>query len=467
MSLLTRVLQHPASVSTVTSLAHSEREPHPVVTALLPHLAEDPSRLSVEVAAGDEMLGAAEELFRGRRGLALGEYFVTGRRIVDLWTCLLRRHFPGRESLEILDFGSGWGRATRYLVADLPGAEISVADAMPEAVAFQEAAFGVRALPIPANPAGAPGSGPAFDAIFAASVFTHLPETSFHGWLGWLLGRVAPGGFLAFTASSPEVLPGGDTEPEDASFAFGADSENRVLDPAGYGTAWMREPFVRNAVTRHGTELVTVAFPRRVCHFQDLYVVIRPPGDPASLRDLEPEPRVMLEHTELTADGGLRAGGWVAVGKGAADPRSVEAWSGANPLAKAAPGSERGDLAGALGDPGLRGWSWSMEIPVPAHRLTEALVLLVVSGEGARIPVLAGSADAWIRQPAELARAEAARRAEFYSRRYMEVAAALEETGWERRRLETRVEAMERSRFWRARTIWFQIKRALGLRALE
>jgi hypothetical protein len=91
----------------------------------------------------------------------------------------------------------------------------------------------------------------------------------------------------------------------------------------------------------------------------------------------------------------------------------------------------------------------------------------VVDHDGGRWPVLAGRPADWIRQPSELARVEATRRAEFFTRRFEEVASALELSGWERFKLERRIEAMESSRFWRLRRIWFRVKRALGLPAVE
>ena len=461
-----RPQQSPANLLPVTPLAHSGRDPHPVVAALASHLTEDPSQLSLEVAEADEMLRAAEELMPGWPGLALAEYFVTGRAIAELWRDLMNRHGALPADPRILDVGRGWGRVTRFLVADRPGARITVADAMPDAAAFQRETLGVETLALPADPDGdGDDGGEPFDAVFATSVFTHLPEPAFHGWLGWLLRRVAPGGFLAFTANGPDVLPGRGTEPERIGFAFGGDSENRVLDPAGYGTAWMREAFVREAVGRHGDELEVLHFPRRVAHYQDLYVVLSPPAESKALRRLPAAPRAMLERSRLNPDGALLASGWIAWDRAQPRPEGIEVWTAQERLAVATTTGPRDDVAPALEAP-VAAEGWEVRVPSAPGGFTDPFVLLLVSA-GARSPVFAGTPDAWIARAPVLGRTDAERRAEFHARRHREVAEALETTGWERRRLELRIEAMERSRFWRLRRLWFRLKRALGLPAIE
>jgi len=458
----------PAKVQPVEEPSPPQEPVSPVVAALLPHLASDPARLVLEVAPEDEMLLAGVEAF-GRREIALVEYFLTGWIVSRLWLRTLEARFPSLDGLSILDFGSGWGRVTRYLAAELPGARIAVADLMSDAVSFQERAFGVEAFPLPKDPVNA-GDERRFDAIFATSVFTHLPRQAFVDWMGWLLARLAPGGILAFTTNRPDVLPGALQEDCETPFAFGPDSENRRLDATSYGTTWVRESFVRGTVESLRPEAVTLVFPRRVRHFQDLYVVATPPADASSLRALErDEPQVMLEAAEIMDSGRLGACGWIAVGPTTPPPRRIEVWCAAERLAETSPGPERFDLSAALGVAGLRGWSWSLEVPAGEGGTLgqRPLVLLVVDHDGARWPVLAGRPADWIRQPSELARVEATRRAEFFTRRFEEVASALELSGWERFKLERRIEAMESSRFWRLRRIWFRVKRALGLPAVE
>ncbi|HKS23485.1 MAG TPA: class I SAM-dependent methyltransferase [Thermoanaerobaculia bacterium] len=70
---------------------------------------------------------------------------------------------------------------------------------------------GVEGLPVPPT-------GPAFDFIFAYSVFTHTTREDMHDLVGQLRARLAPGGALAFTfidpqwRSWPDTFDGGNLE---------------------------------------------------------------------------------------------------------------------------------------------------------------------------------------------------------------------------------------------------------------
>src|SRR5881227_3167136 len=192
------------------TLAFRPDESNPRVSALLADLGIDPATVDLAVDARDEMLAFLVEAHRGDRERALFHYFQSGASIADSLGQVLRWRFGegmGRVR-SLLDFASGYGRVTRFLVREVPPERVSVADVYADGVRFQAERFGVHGLVSTLRPEDFV-CGERFDAILVTSLFTHLPEERFVAWLRALLGLLNPGGLLAFSAHSPEVLPAG------------------------------------------------------------------------------------------------------------------------------------------------------------------------------------------------------------------------------------------------------------------
>jgi hypothetical protein len=108
-----------------------------------------------------------------RDALSMQHYFYVGRS--NLLTVLnvlsVRSTYRGGDApiRDILDFGCGHGRVTRWFVAAFPKAQIHITDYQKTAVEFCVANFGCRATDneIPAA---------RFDLVWLGSVFTHLPS---------------------------------------------------------------------------------------------------------------------------------------------------------------------------------------------------------------------------------------------------------------------------------------------------
>ena len=90
------------------------------------------------------------ELSLGGRGpdAAAVSYFATGEAVCRTVEDAVRWRFggPDRAPIRLLDFASGHGRTTRFLVRRLPADSITIAEIEPTAVRFQEDAFGVRGV---------------------------------------------------------------------------------------------------------------------------------------------------------------------------------------------------------------------------------------------------------------------------------------------------------------------------------
>ena len=245
---------------------------------------------------------------RGSHDAAAILYFEKGLQIADAFGAALRWRFGGRRPASVLDFAAGFGRSTRFLPGLLPGAEIWMSEIDPEAVAFQEEAFGIRGIVSSSDPAVF-RSPRVFDAVLAASFFSHVPQGRFEAWLSVLWRCVAPGGLLFFSTHGPDLLK----EPADWSegIVFRGESETRRLDPSVYGTTWVTRDFVlRQVAAATGQERGIAFVPFGLCAQQDVTVVARPPGVPQTPAALPLLPRGDLDRFDVTADA-MEAEGWV------------------------------------------------------------------------------------------------------------------------------------------------------------
>lgn len=106
----------------------------------------------------------------------------------------------------ILDFGSCWGRISRFFMRDVPKKNIRGVDVEKEFVdicndLFDSDGFSVcQAMP-PLDFADS-----SMDLICAYSVFSHLSEAAFLAWLREFGRILKPGGIIAFTTRNDEFL---------------------------------------------------------------------------------------------------------------------------------------------------------------------------------------------------------------------------------------------------------------------
>lgn len=105
-----------------------------------------------------------------------------------------RASFFGHEPLrDILDFGCGCGRVTRFMRAAWPDSRTWVTDLRKQDEAWVAKELGCEILPAPLPAKNS------FDLIFLGSVFTHLPQQPARDLLVPLLAALRPGGLLVFT----------------------------------------------------------------------------------------------------------------------------------------------------------------------------------------------------------------------------------------------------------------------------
>jgi hypothetical protein len=428
--------------------------PPPAVRALLAEWGQSPDDPRLDVDPGDEMLAFLRDLHGGDAEQALCAYYRSGASIAAVLLQVLRWRFGEAARVPaLLDFASGYGRVTRFLLGEVPAAAVTVADVLPGAVAFQRRTFGVRAAPSSPRPEELGVHGP-FGAIFVTSLFTHLPEGRFVPWLAALLARLAPGGVLAFSTHDVQLLP-----PEQrgsGGFVFQPHSEIATLAVEDYGSTWVDEPFVRSALAASGKRCSAVRLPRALCNYQDLWVVTA--DEPAAELVLQAEPEVVVERCEIQT-GVVVLAGWAHARHGSVE--RVEAALDGNLVAAAALEQERPDVAAVMGTTASR-CGWGMRVPLPSGSSAREAVLLLraIDGAGGRHVVWVGRAL----MAALEARSLEARWAQAALHVTRNEAAA--HRAWAEHEIDTlrsTIAAMRASRFWKLRDAWFGLKRALRL----
>jgi SAM-dependent methyltransferase len=175
-------------------------------------------------------------------------YLDSGLKMLHPLAALARARFGGLSNVgRLLDFASGFGRLTRFLVQEMPPAAIVVSDIQAEAVESQRRTFGVDGFESVFDPAQLRCSD-AFDVIFVASLFTHLPQARFHAWLTRLIELLTPTGMLVFSVHDEALLL-----PHRPMPASGIDfnpsvSEIGTLDGSEYGSTHVSAQFVGRAL---------------------------------------------------------------------------------------------------------------------------------------------------------------------------------------------------------------------------
>lgn len=444
------------------TLAFPSDETSPYVRALLADQGLTADAIPLEIDARDEMLEFLRMSFEGDRERALFAYFRSGLSIADAMAQVLRWRFgaPGRIGC-LLDFASGYGRVTRFLLREVPAERFWVSDIYAEAVRFQEERFGVHGVVSTLLPEDF-ACAERFDAILVTSLFTHLPEERFVGWLRRLLGLLRPGGVLVFSVHDEAILEPGVSMPAEG-FLFQELSESNTLDTSDYGSTWVTEGFVRSALARAAEGPVSLwRSPRGLCNFQDLYVAVRPAEDESAVDFsglmIHAEPWLQVERCVVT-DGALEMTGWALVRSGAVC--EIQVTLDGRLLATAPVDGPRSDVAAVFGDERFTrsGWGLTAALPPETARSAALLIVRAVDARGAGHPLWASTLETAVLHSTRQETVALQRSLGRVQARLAEVEAQAAEVAG----LRARIAAMEASRFWKLRNAWFRLKGTFGL----
>ncbi|ABD87386.1 class I SAM-dependent methyltransferase [Rhodopseudomonas palustris] len=177
----------------------------------------------------------------------------------------------------LLEFASGYGCVTRHLPTELPNAEITACDIHQEAMDFISREMKIDTALSQTKPSLF-NIGRQFDVVFALSFFSHMPDRTFGPWLEELFRHVKPGGFLIFTTHGETSMrnEGVQSVATKDGFWFGANSEQKDLDTAEYGTTFSLPIYVTRQIYRRLKAPITVLRTAFWWEQQDAYVVAMP-----------------------------------------------------------------------------------------------------------------------------------------------------------------------------------------------
>ena len=329
---------------------------------------------------------------------AFSQYFNVGlqqyRAFRQVWTLL---GMDQRSEAAVLDFACGYGRLLRFLAPTLADGTIWASEIQPEALAFVKERFRVEAVPSAYQPeAFRPARR--FDLIWVASLFSHLPDRLFHAWLARLKDVVAEGGAICFSAHDACLLPAGEEMPVEG-ISFRPFSENADLDGSSYGTTYVTEDYVRNAVrVACGDGFSYHRIPRGLAHEQDLHVIARHGElDLTVLGAFRYGPWGWVDERRFGPGGELFLRGWAAsLDDGPVQEIDIRV---DGVLHGCATGLPREDVQRAFDDPRLAGSGWVFSLPLDPQAESVLVGVTARDARGEAALLYAGIVRAALRAP--------------------------------------------------------------------
>ncbi|MEL7037039.1 MAG: class I SAM-dependent methyltransferase [Cyanobacteria bacterium J06592_8] len=300
-------------------------------------------------------------------------YHFNGQRIFDAVRQVVQWKFQGFNSIHsFLDFASGYGRFTRFLLQELNPQQVWISDIYENAVKFQQDTFGVHGILSTVNPADYQ-LNQTFDCILACSFFSHIPEKTFTNWMKTLYNLLTPEGILLFSVHDRDLLPP-ESQIQSDQLLFIPQSESLSLDFNEYGTSYVGEVFVRKIVENisHG-EAFCYRISKGICRYQDLYLIGKQPTPEFSDLDFGHHPWGRLEYINLDSEGILTLKG------------SVSELNDQSKIEKILV-SINGDLVQQI-KPNLNPdstseYSWSMQINVPNLSAQDVILIKAINSKG-------------------------------------------------------------------------------------
>lgn len=337
--------------------------------AILRHGAQldgvDVARLVTRIHPDDQMLRHSLQ-HHGDANAAFAQYYNVALQQYHAARQVLQALFPGRaDRIDLLDFACGYGRLLRFLSLVMPAERLFASEIQADALDFVRGQFGVQAIASFGEPARfVPGRR--FDAIWVASLFSHLPAGLFDAWLARLGECLGPDGALCFSVHDAALVPPEHTMPPEGLLFFPV-SENAGLEPSLYGTTYVTEAYVRAAVARAcGPGWGCVRIPRALAHEQDLYVVAAPGRDLSALSGFRHGAWGWVDERRVEDDGTIHLRGWAAsLDEGALDAVQV---SLDGVMHRCPTGGLRDDVGRFFADPRLDRAGWTFRHRPPPGR---------------------------------------------------------------------------------------------------
>ncbi|MEO8286909.1 MAG: class I SAM-dependent methyltransferase [Chloroflexota bacterium] len=344
---------------------------------------------NTSIHPNDQMLSYSAAS-RGSEALARSEYFISGSQLLSIIEQLVCWKFGSLGSLAaFLDFASGYGRLTRFLVQKLPADRTYVSDIQADAVAFQQAEFGVQGFVSTVDPADLPCDR-TFDCIFVASLFSHLPDATFTSWLKKLYSLLNPGGMLVFSAHGESRMLPGNSMPHSGIW-FDQTSEIASTDAKEYGVSIVTEAFVRNAILEATGQATYHRIEHGLLYQQDLYIVVNEAQPDFSGLRFAYVPHGGIDFGLWTGPGELRLRGWAADITGGGTPVEVQIFVDGQIQQECVPSNYRPDLLAYFKDDRFAYAGWECSCRLPDDDPDRLLMVKSISAGGIVSPLHIGT----------------------------------------------------------------------------
>lgn len=363
--------------------AHTWEEKNFIVKAFVLDQIASPDTFNVSINAEDEMFLYLQDAFHKDRNRALVEYFTSGKEVMNRVTSIINWKFQGFEKVEsFLDFACGYGRMTRYLVQEMPPEKIWVSDIYAEAVEYQKLQFGVNGIVSVTNPNDYPVERK-YNCIFVFSLFSHLPEKTFVPWLEKLYSMLSPNGILMFTVHDVTLMPEGQVMP-DNGISFAPLSESRSLSTDDYGSTWVTESFVADAIAKASNGKAFYHRLKRGLLIQDLYLVVNDPKLDFSTLNLGVRPRGFVDFCTYSRHDEITLQGWAIDTSWTHEIKEVQVLLNGQLIQKCKPCYPRPDVVEFLKDERalVSGWTCSFYLDPAADISKELLMVKMICSNG-------------------------------------------------------------------------------------
>ncbi len=185
---------------------------------------------------------------------AFKSYYRVGLNIAESCADQINKHTAEKQS--ILDFGSGYGRVSRFLPFFFPNANIFISEIKPDALLFQKEEFGFETVAHTHLAESFPTKS--FDIIIAGSVFTHLPQDLFEKWYAVLCKSINKKGMVMFSYNDIERI----ASPNNPDIHYTSQSEDsffrvsdRLADDNTYGLTFVSQNYLSKLAKDNGLEI--------------------------------------------------------------------------------------------------------------------------------------------------------------------------------------------------------------------
>lgn len=214
------------------------------------------------------------------------EYYKVGEAVIEVVDKMIRH--AGNEFGSIqsaLDFASGYGRVTRFLIQKIPPPLVTVSDIDRDAVDFCRRAFGVQGFYSSRDPANC-HIPQQYDLIIVISLFSHLSFYLWDLWMRTLYDAIAEDGIMIFTTHGSKLLRTLQIESstevaEGFNFLPSSETEGR-LSVEDYGSSFVSERFVRRFFIGVDPGISVEYYPEELLNFQDVYVLKKTRNRPSA-----------------------------------------------------------------------------------------------------------------------------------------------------------------------------------------